>query len=97
MRSVPDYMAFDPAAKKRKRRHKTFPTQRLAKAWWEENVKDIRAKVHVPNSQSITVADMAKRWIAAVTQGRGERALLKRQLSDSTTTMPTVTSYRASE
>lgn len=70
---VVDYNAFDPATKRQVRRHKTFPTKREAKAWWEENIKGIRAKTHVPDSESITVSAMAERWLEAVKQGRGER------------------------
>ncbi|QPB20194.1 site-specific integrase [Rhizobium sp. 007] len=68
-----DYFAYDPETKKMRRRHKNFPTKREATAWWEDNVKGVREKTHVPDSQSITVSDMADIWITAVTVGRGER------------------------
>ncbi|NKM81425.1 tyrosine-type recombinase/integrase [Rhizobium leguminosarum bv. viciae] len=70
---VVDYSAFDPKTKKQVRRHKTFKTKREAQRWWEENAQGVRAKTHVPDSESITVQAMAGRWIEAVTQGRGER------------------------
>ncbi len=68
-----DYFAYDPVKKKPTRRRKVFETKGAAKRWYEDNVKSITEKTHVPHSQSITVADMADIWIDAVTAGRGER------------------------
>lgn len=68
-----EYKAFDPETKTQARRTKQFKTKREATRWVEENAQAIRAKTHVPDSQSITISAMASRWLDAVKQGRGER------------------------
>lgn len=68
-----DYSAFDPETRKFRRRTKNFATKREAVAWRDENAQSIRAKTHVPDSESITVSAMVGRWLAAVAAGRGER------------------------
>jgi integrase len=75
---IVDYTAFDPVKKKQVRRHKTFEKQKDANKWRDDHAASIRAKTHIPDSESITVAAMSSRWIEAVKQGRGERGPAER-------------------
>ena len=62
-----------------KRHHKTFKTQKAAKAWWEGRASyEVRQGTHTPDSVSITVEEAAQLWLQACRTGSEDREPLER-------------------